>query len=157
MARVGEDFVALLDAERLLPSGADANEHQAVALPVGSHTRLLVQEERGSQRKDMKKPTMIKMVGAAMVAAAALALGPLAHAEGVDLHGFGGWAYGQTDGNNYLVGTPKQAATTTTASRSTSTPSSATASPSSASSSSSSGPATTTWTAAWTSRSPSGR
>jgi hypothetical protein len=53
----------------------------------------------------MKRPTMITMVGAALVAAAALAMAPVAQAQEVELHGFGGWAYAQTDNYNYLIGT----------------------------------------------------
>lgn len=53
----------------------------------------------------MKKPAIIRRFSAAMVAVAALALVPVAHAQEIDLHGFGGWAYGETDGNNYLIGT----------------------------------------------------
>lgn len=57
----------------------------------------------------MRPATTIKALAITLAVAGALAFSPAAEAQGlgssVELHGFGGWAYADTDGNNYLIGT----------------------------------------------------
>jgi hypothetical protein len=57
----------------------------------------------------MRPATTLKALAITLAVAGALAFTPAAEAQGlgssVELHGFGGWAYANTDGNNYLIGT----------------------------------------------------